>query len=325
MDKRTDNVDMQARAIEKAREAALEQIIDLALAAGPVSAVTDKYFTNTRHIVETNGDREVTYAVFLRRRAIAALEPAARLVRGLAPAARIHRFFAEGEIVPAERKLMEITGPMSQLSELETLLLQKVGMPCICANNAYEMCRAVPHAAFMDMHARHASGPQMNLLASYGASVGSDAARREDPEVRGFIGSSQDISAPFFGASGGMGTMPHSLIGYAGGDVLRATQLFADELPDARYVIALVDYSGREVDDSLRCARWFYEEARLHEKGKIFGVRLDTHGGRFCQQLDFEKSIDLVGHWLGVEDVALWLPPRDSNPDSVLQRHVSYH
>ena len=104
----------------------------------------------------------------------------------------------------------------------------------------------MPDAAFMDMHARHASGAEMNILAAYGAAVGSAAARRADSKVKGFIGSSQDLTAPFFGASAGMGTMPHALVGYTGGDVLRAMQLFAR------------DHSGSEIPD---CA------GGLHRRG----------------------------------------------------------
>ena len=93
--------------------------------------LTDKYFTNTRLMVEANGDAEVTYAVFLRRRSIAALDAVVRLVERLVPAARVKRFYQEGEIVPAERKMLEITGPMSRLSAVETLMLQKAGIPSV--------------------------------------------------------------------------------------------------------------------------------------------------------------------------------------------------
>jgi nicotinate phosphoribosyltransferase len=210
------------------------------------------------------------------------------------------RFYAEGDIVPSESKMLEITGSMQKLSEIETLMLQKIGFPCVSANNAYEMCRAMPAAAFMDMHARHGSGAEMNILAAYGAAVGSAAAKKADRQVKGFVGSSQDLTAPFFGASAGMGTMPHALVGYTHGDVLKAMQLFAQSIPDVANLTALVDYTGHEVTDSIRCARWFYEEAKLHEQGKRFGVRLDTHGGRFAEGLDYEKSVDTVGQWLGV-------------------------
>jgi len=162
------------------------------------------------------------------------------------------------------------------------------------------MCRAMPGAAFMDMHARHGSGAEMNILAAYGAAVGGAAARKADPAVKGFVGSSQDLTAPFFGAKAGMGTMPHALVGYADGDVLKAMQLFVATIPEVKNVTALVDYTGEEVSDSIRCARWFYDEAKLQDEGKSFGVRLDTHGGRFAQGLDYEKSVDTVGQWLGV-------------------------
>jgi nicotinate phosphoribosyltransferase len=161
------------------------------------------------------------------------------------------------------------------------------------------MCRAIPTAGFMDMHARHASGAEMNILASYGAAVGSEAAKKGDSKVKGFIGSSQDLTAPLFGSDAGMGTMPHALIGYTGGDVLEALKLFERLVPEARILVALVDYTGHEITDALKCAHWFYKEAKLHNKGKSFGIRLDTHGGRFAEGLDFERSIERVGQWLG--------------------------
>ncbi len=278
----------------------MDRLIGLALCAGPVQGQTDKYFTNTARIVAANGDSRVTFAVFMRRRVVAALEPAIRLIRHFVPDVEIRRFFAEGDIVPSESKMLEITGSMKKLSEIETLMLQKIGFPCVSANNAYEMCRAIPSAAFMDMHARHASGAEMNILAAYGAAVGSAAARHADASVKGFVGSSQDMTAPFFGASGGMGTMPHALVGYTEGDVLKAMKMFAASIPEVKHLTALVDYTGQEVTDSIRCARWFYDEAKLHEQAKSFGVRLDTHGGRFAEGLDYEKSVETVGHWLGV-------------------------
>jgi nicotinate phosphoribosyltransferase len=280
--------------------AVLDRLVDLVHAAGPLQAQTDKYFTNTSRIVAANGDIAVTFAVFMRRRVVAALEPAIRLAKALVPDVEITRFVAEGEVVPSERKLMEITGSMEKLAEVETLLLQKIGFPCVCANNAYEMCRAIPNAGFMDMHARHGSGAEMNILAAYGAMVGSEAAKRDVAEAKGFVGTSQDLTAPFFASAAGMGTMPHALVGYAGGDVVKALQLFASAIPDADTLIALVDYTGAEITDSLRSARWFYDEAKLDRQGRNFGIRLDTHGGRFAEGLDYEKSVDVVGHWLDV-------------------------
>jgi nicotinate phosphoribosyltransferase len=281
-------------------EPILDKLVDIALAAGPIASQTDKYFTNTSRIVAAHGDTEVTFAVFMRRRVVAALEPTIRMVKRLVPDAKVRRFYAEGSVVPSEKKLIEITGSMKKLSECETLLLQKTGIPCVSANNAYEMCRAIPEAAFMDMHARHGSGAEMNILASYGAAVGSAAARRADPRIKGFVGSSQGLTAPLFGAQDGMGTMPHALVGYTDGDVLKAMQFFAETIPEAKSLVALVDYTGHEITDSLRCARWFYEEAQLDRQGKTFGVRMDTHGARFAEGLDYETSVETVGRWLDI-------------------------
>ncbi len=282
------------------RDANIERIVDLCLASGPVGVQTDKYFSNTSRIVAEAGDIDVTFAVFMRRRVIAAIEPAVRLLRRLVPEARVKRFFSEGDVVPSEVKMIEGAGPMARLSEMETLFLQKIGFPCVAANNAYEMCLAMPASAFLDMHARHATGADMNLLAAYGAAIGSDAAIARNPAVTGFVGSSQDLTAPFFGGAAGMGTMPHSLVGFTGGDVLKALQLFARTIREARSLVALVDYTGHEISDSLRCARWFYETSGLPASGVTFGIRLDTHGGRFAEGLDYERSVETVGGWLGV-------------------------
>jgi nicotinate phosphoribosyltransferase len=280
---------------------ALDRLADISDCAGETAALTDKYFSLTRRIALAHGDSTVVYALFMRRRVIAALEPAIRLLKRLVPEAEVVRFFEEGELIPSERKIMEIKGPFSRLAEAETLILQKVGLPCVCANNAFEMCLALPHARFIDMHARHAAGAEMNILAAYGAAVGSAAAKRRSPGVKGFIGSSQDLTAPFFGADKGLGTMPHALIGLLDGDVVEATRLLVETAPELRNIVALVDYAGREITDGLRVARWFYEEAKLQESGRTFGVRLDTHGGRFAEGLDYEKSVEIVGEWLGVE------------------------
>ncbi len=130
------------------RDEVLDRIVDICLSAGPIATQTDKYFTNTSRIVKAHGDSEVTFAVFMRRRVVAALEPTIRLINRLVPGTQVKRFFNEGDLVPSEMKMMEITGSMAKLSEIETLLLQKTGFPCVSANNAYEMCRAIPTAGF---------------------------------------------------------------------------------------------------------------------------------------------------------------------------------
>ena len=137
----------------------------------------------------------------------------------------------------------------------------------------------------------------MNLLAAYGAATGSRSARRLDSE--GFIGSSQRLTAGFYGSPAPLGTMPHALVGYFGGSALEALKAFVDSVSDSSYAAALVDYRGREIDDALECAEWFYSLGSGRRRDLRFGVRLDTHGGQFAQGLDYESSVRMVGEWIG--------------------------
>ncbi len=79
--------------------------------------------------------------------------------------------------------------------------------------------------AFLAMEARHCAGAEMQDMMAYAASVGSDAAKREG--AKGFIGNANDLTAHWFGAPRGYGTMPHSLVGYAG-STLRAAEMLRD-------------------------------------------------------------------------------------------------
>jgi len=251
-----------------------------------VSARADTYFKRTRQIVGRFGDRQVTYAVFLRRPVICA----PRLMLdwlAAAAAARdtvfdIEPMYAEGDWVGAGEPLVYITGSMALLSDLETVLLQKIGPACVAAHNAYQMCLALPSAAFLAMDARHCAGAEMQDMMAYAASVGSAAARKEG--AKGFVGNANDGTAHWFGSPKGLGTMPHSLIGYAGSTV-RAAEMFRETYPDEPMTV-LVDYFGREVTDGLAvCARF----PELAAAGQL-SFRLDTHGGRFLEGLDPAES-----------------------------------
>ena len=133
------------------------------------------------------------------------------------------------------------------------------------------------------MDARHCAGAEMATMMAYAASVGSAAAKREIGAI-GFIGNATDETAHFFGAEKGRGTMPHALIGYAG-STLRAAEMFHETFPDEALTV-LVDYFGREVTDTLAVCRRF---ADLAAAGRL-AVRLDTHGGRYLEELDLARS-----------------------------------
>jgi nicotinate phosphoribosyltransferase len=256
-----------------------------------VPRFTDTYFLRTKEVVRRFGDRHVTYAVFMRRPVICTPKLMVDFLESMA-AARGTKFdiafnYAEGDWVGAGEPMAYVSGSLLHLVDLETLYLQKLGPPCVAAYNAYAMCVDLPHSAFLAMDARHCAGAEMAEMMAYAAAVGSAAARREVGAV-GFIGNATDATAHFFGNEKGRGTMPHALIGYAGSTV-RAAEMFHETFPDELLTV-LVDYFGQEVTDALAVSARFPELARA---GRL-AVRLDTHGGRYLEELDPARSYGVL-------------------------------
>ncbi len=254
--------------------------------AADIAARVDSYFNRTKEIVARFGDKRVTYAVFLRRPVISAPRLMTEWLETVATARDttfdIDLMYPEGAWVGAGEPLVYITGSFVQLSDLETILLQKLGPACVAAHNAYQMSLALPQVAFLAMEARHCAGGEMQDMMAYAAAVGSTAAQREG--ARGFVGGANDGTAHWFGAPRGYGTKPHSLIGYAGSTV-RAAEMFRATFPDEPMTV-LADYFGREITDALAvCARF----PDLAEAGQL-SFRIDTHGGRFVEGLGPAES-----------------------------------
>jgi nicotinate phosphoribosyltransferase len=249
--------------------------------------LTDNYFLRTKEIVRRFGDREATYALFMRRPVIATPRLMVAFLESTA-AARATRFeielnFAEGDWVGAGEPIAYITGSLYHLVDLETIYLQRLGAPCVAAYNAYAMCLDLPKTAFLAMDARHCAGAEMAEMMAYAAAVGSAAAQRKVGAV-GFVANATDATAGYFGNEGGRGTMPHALVGYAGSTV-RAAEMFREVYPDEPMTV-LVDYFGLEVSDTLAVCRRFPE---LAASGGL-AVRVDTHGGRYVEGLDLARS-----------------------------------
>ncbi|MFN4281136.1 MAG: nicotinate phosphoribosyltransferase [Alphaproteobacteria bacterium] len=259
------------------------------LLPGPedIPRLTDKYFVRTRRVAERYGDKRVTYALFMRRPVTFAPKIALGWLAGVAKARgaliQVEPHYKEGDWVGAGEPLVYLTGPLSQIVELETILLQKLGAACVAAYNAYTMCRDLPKVAFMAFDARHCAGTEMAEMMAYAAAVGSEAAKREAGAI-GFVGNATDATAHYFGRAEGIGTMPHVMIGYAG-STLRAAEMFHETFPGEPMTV-LVDYFGREISDSLDVCRRFPD---LAAKGDL-AMRLDTHGGRYVEGLDPQES-----------------------------------
>jgi nicotinate phosphoribosyltransferase len=255
--------------------------------------LTDNYFLRTKEVVRRFGDREVTYAAFMRRPVICTPKLMVDFLEAMA-AARQTKFdiqlnHDEGDWVGAGEPLLYVSGSLLHLVDLETVYLQRLGPPCVAAYNAYAMCVDLPKTAFIAMDARHCAGAEMAEMMAYAASVGSAAAKREVGAI-GFIGNATDATARFFGNDKGRGTMPHALVGYAGSTV-RAAEMFHETFPSETLTV-LIDYFGLEITDALAVCRRFPE---LAESGRL-ALRLDTHGGRYIEELDLARSYDVLEH-----------------------------
>ena len=248
-----------------------------------ISRLTDVYFNRTKETVRRFGDKKVTYALFMRRPVVSAPRLAVEWLNQVAERRQavfdIDLRYPEGKWVGAGEPLIYISGQLSELVDLETIYLQKLGPPCVAAYHAFTMCAELPRTAFLAMDARHCAGSDMAEMMAYAAAVGSARAKRKVGAI-GFIGNATDETAHYFGNANGMGTMPHALIGYSG-STLRAAEMFHATFPDQQLIV-LVDYFGREVTDALAVARNF---PHLVADGRL-GVRIDTPGGRYVEGLD---------------------------------------
>jgi nicotinate phosphoribosyltransferase len=252
---------------------------------------TDSYFLKTKAIVAQFGDRRATYAVFMRRPVISTPRLAVEFLEGMAAsrgvAFDIELNHPEGSMVGAGEVILYVTGSLLHLVDLETVMLQKLGPACVAAYNASGMCAELPNVAFLAMDARHCAGGEMAEMMAYAASVGSAHAKKVANAI-GFIGCAADATAPYFGQTKGIGTMPHALIGYAGSTV-RAAEMFRATFPDEPLTV-LVDFFGRETSDAVAVCRRFPD---LADSGNL-SFRMDTPGGRYCEGLDLGRSYDVL-------------------------------
>jgi nicotinate phosphoribosyltransferase len=256
-----------------------------------LAAQTDSYFLKTKAIVGHFGDRQATYAVFMRRPVISAPRFAIEFLESMA-AQRSQKFdlevpHPEGASVGAGDPILYVSGPLFHLVDLETVLLQKLGPPCVAAYNAYAMCADLPKVAFLAMDARHCVGAEMAAMMAYAAAVGSAVAQHEAGAI-GFVGCAADATAQYFGQAKGLGTMPHALIGYAG-STLRAAEMFRAVFPDEPITV-LIDYFGHETSDAVAVGQRFPD---LAVAGRL-AVRIDTPGSRYCEGLDPTRSYEVL-------------------------------
>ncbi|MCD8525991.1 MAG: nicotinate phosphoribosyltransferase [Alphaproteobacteria bacterium] len=258
-----------------------------------VDAWTDHYFGNTEKVALAKGDPIVTYGVFVRHPTVFAPDLVVGWLKAVAERAgfdiKIESKYEPGDIVPAGEPQFFITGRLSKLVKTETMFLQRVGAVGVAAYNALKCVEQLPDVPFFTAGARHCVGLEMVEAMEYAAHMGTVAAQKKlGPHVKGFVNSAVNAASHFFDKDTGGGTTPHIMIGLFD-STLEAAIKYREVCPDEPFVM-LVDYFGKEVTDSIEIANHFPAEAASSE----LGFRLDTHGGRYLEGLDHEKSIQVI-------------------------------
>lgn len=249
---------------------------------------TDKYFTKSKLVAANmNMNPRVKYRVFGRFDGIAALEPAKRLIQGLAPAAKVD-ILPTGTPFKSKDTIMIVEDHFQNIVELETMFLQWTALPCYCAKQAHDIVQAAEGKQVLDFHARHLYDPTSVALASYGAEVGGIKGFSTDvgANALGYLGTQIayyrevlnwgiDYTDQLLGSNKkGVGTTPHALLAIFNGDYELMAKAYVDTFPNDNFV-GLIDYNNKEVADSLKLLNVLGD--------KLYGVRIDTCGENIAE------------------------------------------
>src|SRR5271166_2106227 len=185
----------------------------------------------------------------------------------------------EGAWVGAGEPILHVTGPLFHLVDLETVLLQKLGPPCVAAYNAYAMCAELPKVAFLAMDARHCAGAEMAEMMAYAASIGSAGSTVRAAEMFREVFPNEPM------------TVLIDYFGHETSDAVAVARRFP-ELAAAGRLAVRIDTPGGRYCEGLDPAR-SYEVIERHAPQSIRGYRSE------------EELRHLVG--TGVSAAAIWL------------------
>ncbi|HSH46934.1 MAG TPA: hypothetical protein VK966_13900, partial [Longimicrobiales bacterium] len=222
---------------------------------------SDKYFVRAREVLMGDGyDPVVTMQCFQKKQAVlGGIDEAIAILKlclteGYAWEDLEVLALWDGDAIEPWEPVLQISGPYAAFSHLETLFLGVLARRTKVATNTRMVVEAAWPKEIMFFPARHD-----HWLVQTGDGYAA--------HIAGAIGVSTDAQASWWGSSGA-GTVPHALIAAYGGDTVRATVAFAEQMPGDVKVISLVDFNNDCVATSLAVARALGD--RLH------GVRLDT-------------------------------------------------
>lgn len=219
---------------------------------------TANYFVKTMQIAQKHFPKlKVTMQFFQRRDnvMVAGIDESIALLQTFAK--NPHNLHIEalhdGDIVSANEPVLKISGVYQDFGYLESLIDGILTRRSNVAANTRDVVEAAYPTEVFSMADR-----QDDYLTQAGDGYASYLAG-----IRKFSTDAQGV----FVDIKGMGTMPHALIAMAGGDLVKACELYHATFPNEK-ISALVDYTNDCVNESLKVARHFGD--------KLGAVRLDT-------------------------------------------------
>jgi nicotinate phosphoribosyltransferase len=219
---------------------------------------SDKYFVRAREVLLKDRHRpRVTMQVFGKADAyLGGIDEAIAILKLCAERwdeLVVHALYDGERIEPWETVLL-IEGPYDAFAVLETLYLGVLARRTRVGTNTRRVVDAAKPKQVMFFPARHD-----HWLVQTGDGYAA--------HIAGAIGVSTDAQASWWGSEG-VGTVPHALIAAYGGDTVRASRKFAEQMPEDVRLVTLVDFENDCVGTSLAVARAL--------GSRLYGVRLDT-------------------------------------------------
>jgi nicotinate phosphoribosyltransferase len=159
----------------------------------------------------------------------------------------------DGDGIEPWETVAHIEGPYSSFAHLESVYLGVLARRTLIATNTRRVVEA-------------AAGKPVLFFADRFDHWSTQGGDGYAAHVGGATSVASDAMAAWWGERG-MGTMPHSLIAFFGGDTVAATAAFEERFPTTD-LIALVDFDNDCATTALACAERFGE--------RLWGVRLDT-------------------------------------------------
>ncbi len=182
----------------------------------------------------------------------------------------------DGQITFANEPILQISGPLIQCQLIETLLLNSINYPTLCATKANGMWLASGKKRILEFGARRAQGPDCALTATYASIVG------------GCSGTSNVLAGKKWGIKAS-GTMAHSWI-MSFPTEYDAFKKYVDIYPDS--AILLVDtYDTLKlgVSNAIKIGKY------LEKKGNsLKAIRLDS-GDMVLLSIESRKMLDKAG------------------------------